>query len=341
MTITFKNGDLFTDTSEALVNTVNCVGVMGKGVALEFKKRWPQNYKIYKKLCDAKELRPGKLFIYENKDLLSTNEPKFLVNFPTKDHWRAKSKIEYISAGLDALVEAIKEYSINSIALPPLGCGNGGLDWETVKPLMVEKLSVLNDVDINIYGPHFSEDEPEHINSGLRMTYERAILIKAVGDLEKHFDGAIDRLSLQKIAYLLQALGLKLNIDFSKNLYGPYSDRLKIAFIALDKNKIISGYQNPERETHVTPSAYAEAEEFLKDKGEFLIEKLSSLIEGYESPYGLELLTTVHWLQSQITDRHLTSIKKAMEDLHSYRRNQYDQQEVEKAYNRLKIDQLI
>src|SRR5690349_14003605 len=135
MSVTFKSGDLFLDKSEALVNTVNCVGVMGKGVALEFKHRWPENYKAYKKACDAKVLRPGNMLIFELTNLFGKNETKFIVNFPTKDHWRAKSKLEYISEGLDALVSDIKKYRIKSIALPPLGCGNGGLDWDTVRPI--------------------------------------------------------------------------------------------------------------------------------------------------------------------------------------------------------------
>lgn len=343
MSLTFKTGDLFLDKAEALVNTVNCVGVMGKGVAYQFKHRWVDNYKAYKKACNAKELRPGRMLVFEVTNLFGQDSPKFIVNFPTKDHWRAKSKLEYISDGLDALVEAINKYKIKSIALPPLGCGNGGLDWNIVRPMMTERLSKLEGVDVSIYVPRDEVDEPEHIETGLKMTTGRAVLLKALASLESHF-GVLDRLSIQKIAYLLQVLGIQLNLDFSKNLYGPYSEALKRAVVALEEHKLIAGFQ-ADREAHITKAGYAAAEDFLKtdEHSEIIINSLVRLVDGFETPYGLELLTTVHKLSTSggKEKRNFDDIAAVM--LHSERnkRNVFDAEEIRLAFARLKEDLVL
>lgn len=344
MSVTFKTGDLFLDKSEALVNTVNCVGVMGKGVAYEFKHLWPENYKAYKKVCDAKKLRPGQMLIFELGNLFENGEPKFIVNFPTKDHWRAKSKLEYISNGLDALVSDIKKYQIKSIALPPLGCGNGGLDWNVVRPMMVEKLSELENVSVSIYEPLAGRDAPEHVETGLKMTKGRAVFLRAIAELETPFDGALDRLSLQKIAYFLQVMGVPLNLDFNKNLYGPYSDALKKAVVTLEDNyKLIAGFQ-AEREAHVTQAGYATAEDFLKndEQSEAVIEKLSKLVDGFETPYGLELLSTVHKVATSSDAKDdIGRITSEMLVLERNKRNVFPEDEIRLAFKRLKDDHLL
>ncbi|MEN5436621.1 macro domain-containing protein [Sphingobacterium faecium] len=143
--IKFLQGDLLQSDAEALVNAVNTVGVMGKGIALQFKNQYPENYKVYKAACNKGALKVGSILIVKDGDLFNQ---KFIVNFPTKQHWRAPSEISYIQNGLVALKMAIKEYDIHSIAIPPLGCGNGGLDWNVVKPMIID---ALQDLDINIY----------------------------------------------------------------------------------------------------------------------------------------------------------------------------------------------
>lgn len=344
MSITFKTGDLFLDESEALVNTVNCVGVMGKGVAYEFKHRWPENYKAYKKVCDAKKLRPSPMLIFELGDLFEQGGPKFIVNFPTKDHWRAKSKLEYISEGLDALVSDILKFQIKSIALPPLGCGNGGLDWNIVRPMMVNKLSKLTSVSVSIYGPLEGGDAPEYIETGLKMTKGRAIFLRTIAELEAPFDRALDRLSLQKIAYFLQAMGVPLNLDFNKNLYGPYSEALKKAVVTLENNyKLIAGFK-AEREAHVTQAGYAAAEDFLKndEQSEAIVENISKLVDGFETPYGLELLSTVHKVatSSNVKD-DIERITFEMLALEKNKRNIFPEDEIRLAFKRLKDDHLL
>lgn len=343
MTISFKKGDMFSEAVDALVNTVNCVGVMGKGVALEFKKRWPDNYKEYKKLCSSKDLRPGKVFVFDTKQLFPTDGPRFLVNFPTKDHWRAKSKLDYVESGLDALVEAIKDYGIKSIAIPPLGCGNGGLEWSDVKPLIIEKLDNLSNVDVRVFYPKEAFDEPEYSHPKFAMTFERAVLLKCLGDLEPYFDGSFDRISMQKIVYFLQAIGVSFNLKFSRNLHGPYSEALKRAFIALEQHKMISGFQTSDRQAHVTPSGYAVADEYLSsnDVAERTIERLGKLVQGYESPYGLELLSSVHWLAHHENCYPLERVITEMNSWNENKRNIFSGDTIRVAYERLLEDGLL
>lgn len=181
MSISFKTGDMFSENVEAIVNTVNCVGVMGKGVALEFKRRWPNNYKAYKRLCDEKRIKPGKMFVHELSSLLGEDGPRFLINFPTKNHWRGKSKISYITDGLDDFVHQVRRYGIRSVALPPLGCGNGGLDWAEVKPLIESKLADLPEVEVVVFEPKDASTSVEFEGNVEKrtMTHPRAILVKA------------------------------------------------------------------------------------------------------------------------------------------------------------------
>lgn len=344
MTLTFKNDDLFSQPVEALVNTVNCVGVMGKGVALEFKNRWPENYRAYKRVCDARELTPGRMFVFDRGRLFSDGGPRYLVNFPTKNHWRAKSKLEYVRDGLVALVEEIKTLGITSIAMPPLGCGNGGLDWKDVRPLIVESLSPLHDVDIIVLSPHVSQDATEYSQSQFNLSYERAVLLKAMGDLERYFDGSFDRISLQKVVYFLQVLGIPFGLEFSRNNHGPYSESLRKAFESFETLGMVLGFTSAERQAHVTPAAYAAADEFLRedrDAAALVIEKLSKLIQGYESPYGLELLSSVHWLAAKEMHYPVEKVIEAMQAWSEEKRNSFSADVIRLAYRRLRDDELV
>ncbi len=155
MSINYKQGSIFAETVDALVNPVNTVGVMGKGLALQFKKRYPLNFQIYREAYQKGELKVGKMLVTEieteTSELIS---PKYIINFPTKQHWRSKSKTEYIESGLEDLVQIIEDYNISSIALPALGCGWGGLKWEEVKVLIEEKLgAIAEEVDVVVFEP--------------------------------------------------------------------------------------------------------------------------------------------------------------------------------------------
>ena len=336
MTIKFKHGDMFQEPTQAIVNTVNCVGVMGKGVALEFKKRWPDNFEAYRKLCRDKKLVPGNMFVFDRGGIINDG-PRFLINFPTKNNWRSKSKISYITDGLDDLVKKINGLNITSITIPPLGCGNGGLGWKKVKPIIEEKLNALSNVEIIIFSPKDENDIPEHTPNNIKMTFERAILLKALSDLENYFDGSFDRISLQKIAYFIQAMGINLNLDFSGNIHGPYSEVLKKAYVYFDKIGVISGFHDGERRAHVTRYGCAVADEYLRDNpknSNEIISRINKLIQGYESPYGLELLSSIHW---NYTNKGKEINIKNNDNIN----NNYSESIIDAATKRLKKDNLL
>lgn len=140
------SGDLLLDDAQALVNTVNTVGVMGRGLALQFKRAFPSNFETYARACADGRVQPGRIFV------TSFGDDRWILNFPTKRHWRQPSRLEDIRSGLEDLVRTIAELGVASVALPPLGCGHGGLDWRVVRPLIFEKLDGL-DVEIRLYGP--------------------------------------------------------------------------------------------------------------------------------------------------------------------------------------------
>jgi len=147
--IKYKKGNILKDNSEAIVNLVNCIRVMGKGLALQFKKKYPENFEVYAKACKNNEVNIGKMFVFDrNEDI----NPKYIINFPTKKHWRGKSKIEFIDLGLEDLVKVIEIYSIKSIAIPLPGSGLGGLDWNVVNLKIEDYLKGL-DCDIMVYEP--------------------------------------------------------------------------------------------------------------------------------------------------------------------------------------------
>ena len=302
MTVKVKSGDLLKENSEAIVNTVNCVGVMGKGIALQFKQRWPQNFKDYEAACKRDEIKPGKMFIH---DLGEWAKPRFIINFPTKAHWRGDSKIEYIESGLRDLVSQVKRLNIKSIALPPLGCGNGGLDWDDVKRLIFAAFRDYPDVEVNLFEPNGAPPPREMTNltEKPKMTAARAAIIKIIS-IYREMEYGLSKIEVQKLAYFLEKAGQPLKLDFVKHHYGPYSDKLRHVLKALDGHYIIGvGDFSGESEIAVLPGALSEADEFIRTKGdEDLSEQVArvrNLIDGFETPYGMELLATVHWVVTQ------------------------------------------
>ena len=345
MAILYKYGDMFSEQTDAIVNTVNCVGVMGKGVALEFKRRWPENFKEYKKQCERKELIPGKVSIFDTGDMFATSNPRYLINFPTKQHWRSKSKISYIEDGLDSFVKQLRDYKIKSVTLPPLGCGNGGLAWEDVRALLVEKLSSIEDIDFVVYAPEEHVSQPEYKAIPEIKTLERAILIATIGEFEKYFGGHLTRISLQKIAYFLQALGIDYGLEFARNEHGPYSKKLKSAFKGMEKQGYITGYNIEDPKITVSPAAFAAAEDFLENNEEIdaqeIIQRLSFLIEGYESPYGMELLSSVHYLVTHEGLNGVDDVIEAIQNWNEHKCSHFPPKSIAAAHYRLKEDRLI
>lgn len=299
--IRFTHGDILKADVEAIVNTVNCVGVMGRGIALQFKKAWPENFKQYALACKKNEVVPGKMFTYET---LALTNPKYIINFPTKRHWKGASRIEDIELGLQSLVSEIKNKKISSIAIPPLGAGLGGLDWNTVKEKIVQHLINIPNIDIIIYEPlNLGTKIEKVINKQVpKMTPGRAILIEL---MQRYLKGLLDPfvslLEVQKLLYFMQEVGEPLQLNYKKAHYGPYADNLRHVLNVMEGH-YIHGYEDggddPSKALSLVPGAVEEAREFLKNYPETLerFEKVTDLVDGFESKYGLELLSSVHWI---------------------------------------------
>lgn len=295
MALHFVKGNLLNADTDALVNTVNTVGVMGKGIALQFKQAFPENYKEYKKACDKGIVIPGKMFIFENHSL---SNPKYIINFPTKRHWKSKSKLQDIEDGLKSFKEDLNHLNINSVSVPPLGCGNGGLSWDVVKPLIVSYLQDVN-LDIFIYEPS-GAPSPEKMpirTTKPKMTKARALLILLIEQYSVP-GYKLSLLEIQKLAYLLQELGEPLKLNYVKYTYGPYAENLNHVLIRLEGH-FLRGYGDRSRhsEINLINDASKEAKEFIQGDKESTerLQNIKNLIKGFETPYGMELISTVHW----------------------------------------------
>ncbi len=299
MAIIITHGDLLKQEDvDAIVNTVNCVGVMGKGIALQFKNKWPLNFAQYAAACKAKEVRPGSMFVHDSGGLV---KPNYIINFPTKDHWRGSSKLKFIEDGLVDLVRQIKRLSIKSIAIPPLGCGNGGLEWSVVKPLIESAFTELPEVEVRLFEPG---DAPSAKSMEVRtkrpkMTRGRAAILKVI-ETYKSLNYGVSKIEAQKLAYFLQEAGQDLTLDFAKHHYGPYSEKLRHALNRMEGHFIRGvGDGVVESEIEPLPGALDEADALVSQTAdEELLDRVrhvAELIEGFQSPYGMELLATVHW----------------------------------------------
>jgi O-acetyl-ADP-ribose deacetylase (regulator of RNase III) len=311
MSVHITHGDLLRqDDVDAIVNTVNCVGVMGKGIALQFKNKWPGNFDFYHAACKAGRVAPGKMLVF---DAGAYAQPHYIINFPTKDHWRGSSKLSFIEDGLVDLVAHIQALGIRSIAIPPLGCGNGGLDWADVKPLIVQAFASLPEVDIRLFEPGAAPTAKamEVRTVRPRMTAGRAAILKAI-DTYRDLNYGLSKIEVQKLGYFLQVAGQDLHLNFVKHHYGPYSDQLRHALNHMEGHFIVGlGDGMVESEIEPTVQALAEADEFVQAQGDAALserlERLHSLIDGFQSPYGMELLATVHWVAHHEPDAHTPS----------------------------------
>lgn len=314
-----SHGNLLEADVEALVNTVNCVGFMGKGIALQFKQAFPENLDAYQRAVKKGDVQPGKMFVFETRTFVN---PKFIINFPTKRHWRGKSQMADIEEGLSALVEVTEQLGIRSMAIPPLGCGNGGLDWSEVRPLIARALERLPEVRVLLYAP-VGAPEAKSMPIGTarpRMTTARALLIKL---MERYLEQAyrLTLLEIQKLAYFLQEAGEPLRLRYEGGHYGPYAPNLN-KVLERTEGHFTRGYgdsQRPDVEIELLEGAVAEADALLEDHpaSSGRLEVVAALIEGFETPYGMELLSSVHWLATR-GDRSAHDKASAVKSLQSW-----------------------
>jgi len=306
--IEYKTGDIIGEDAEALVNSVNCVGIMGRGVALQFKNAFPENFKAYESACQRNELQPGGLFVFRTEGL---SNPKYIVNFPTKRHWRGRSRISDIEAGLKALVREIRSLGIRSVAIPPLGSGLGGLEWSAVRPRIEAAARDLGDkVRVTIFEPREGSGEPIRSAKVPSMTPGRAALIGLIQRyLSALLDPFITLLEVHKLMYFMQEAGERLRLNYVKAPYGPYAENLRHVLTAIE-GYYLSGYadggDNPTKQLQLVPGATSDAEAFLRDKTKTQahLNRVAELVEGFETPLGLELLATVHWLAAKERPRN-------------------------------------
>ncbi|MFN3959253.1 MAG: macro domain-containing protein [Parvularculaceae bacterium] len=334
--IEFKTGNILRADAEALVNTVNCVGIMGRGIALQFKNGFPENFKAYEAACAREEVQPGKMFVFETRTL--TN-PKFIINFPTKRHWRGKSRMEDIDSGLKALAEEIRARGIRSIAIPPLGSGLGGLNWAVVRPRIVEAMRGFNDLQVTIFEPN-SEPPKTKSREVPKMTPGRAAIVvlmhRYLGGL---MDPFVSLLEVHKLMYFMQAAGEPLRLRFVKAPYGPYAENLRHVLHDIEGH-LISGYADggdaPDKQLELVPGAVTDAELFLKEKPETIAkyERVGALVDGFETPFGLELLSTVHWVAAQ---EGAANIDKVVDRVYAWndRKERFSPRQIGLAYDRL------
>lgn len=337
--IRYTTGDILKAEVEALVNTVNCVGVMGRGIALQFKQVFPANFKAYAAACKREEVQPGRMFLFDTGALTL---PRYIINFPTKRHWRGKSRIEDIETGLVALVEEVKARGIRSIAIPPLGSGLGGLDWDQVRPLIEGAFVELPEVEVQIFEPSGApaDGRANRSTEVPKMTAGRAALVTLMRRyLGALLDPSISLLEVHKLMYFLQVAGEPLRLRYVKAPYGPYAENLRHVLREIEGH-LVSGYADggdaPNKPLTVLPGAVEEAERYLNAHSatHARLDRTAALVDGFETPYGLELLATVHWVVTQEGARIPDEIAHAVHRWNT-RKRQFTADQIRLAAERL------
>ncbi len=343
--IEFVHGNILRADAEAIVNTVNCVGVMGRGIALQFKNAWPENFHAYANACKAEIVQPGKMFVFPTNQL--TN-PRYIINFPTKRHWRGASRMEDIESGLHALVDTIREYDIKSIAIPALGSGLGGLDWQQVRTRIVAAMQGLPDVTIYIYEPQGAPENDKMVQTKKvpHMTAGRAVLIEL---MQRYLGGLLDPsislLEVHKLLYFMQEAGEPLRLKYKKAHYGPYAENLRHVLNAIEGH-FVSGYSDggdaPEKPLNLVPGAIEEARAYLLQhpQTKCRFDRVSQLVSGFESSTGLELLSTVHWLTKYEQARTTDDVVKATHSWNQHKR-QFTERQIKLAVDVLAKEQWL
>ena len=332
-------GDLFQTDAEALVNTVNCRGVMGRGLALQFKRRYPENFVAYLAECDAGNMMIGHVHVFET-GLMS---PRFIFNFPTKNHWRGKSTLQNIERGLVSLERVVAKHNVRSIAIPALGCELGGLDWDDVRPLIVDAVTKMPGLRATLYEPNpkvaveFSKPQ-----SPIRMTLARAVAVSLTSSYLRAGVGLfITNLEIQKLMYFMQVAGEnRLRLKLTKGVYGPYAANLRHVLRDMS-GRYIAGYEDvgdaPGDMFTLAEDAVAEAGRYLSNEPETLrrLEKVVRLVDGFESQLGLEVLATVHWVAAELNTHHLDEVITGVMNWNDRKREVMNPWRIEVGLNRL------
>lgn len=312
-----KVGDLFNSDAQTLTNTVNCVGVMGKGIALQFKKRFPDMYSDYAIRCEAGDVKLGQPYVY--KQMFD----KWVLNFPTKDHWRAVSRLSDLEEGLRYLTSHYKEWGIESLAVPPLGCGYGQLDWEIVGPTLYRHLSEL-EIPVELYAPHGTPPDQlqmDFLAGGRALNPRRnstsednrvpaasiamAAVVSRINRETMHWP--VGRTTFQKIAYFLTETGVPTGLEHKRGSYGPFAEDLKRMQARLINNGVLLETKTG-RMFKIEPGpTYMAAREKYKDELRSWvpkIEQVADLIFRFASTKDAEIAATVHFVAKELTSKY-------------------------------------
>ncbi len=299
--IHYLKGNIFDSHADALINTVNTVGIMGKGIALQFKKAFPYNYKIYAKACKEGEVQVGQLLAVKDQNI-STGE-KWIINFPTKTDWRKPSEYEYVEKGLESLLEFIDKHELSSIALPPLGAGNGGLEWEKVKQIIEKKLEGKR-IDVYVYEPNDKIKE-ELKKERTKLTPARALLLYVLYDLVSQGE-YVSEFSSEKVSYFLQRFGAKkyFKLEFSPNFYGPYSGKLRFVLNALNGSYLM-GFSDMNKKPFdpltLVEDGKKEVLTYIRQKPDLdkIANQTMKFLDGFYSDFALELLSSIDYISEK------------------------------------------
>lgn len=339
--IAFTTGNLLDADVEAIVNTVNCVGVMGKGLALQFKQAFPANFTAYARACRAGEVRPGRMLTVPTGQLVG---PKYVINFPTKRHWRGASTMDDVQAGLVALVAEVRRLGIRSIAVPPLGCGNGGLAWDDVRPRIERALGALDGVRVLVFAPGGPPDAGamKVATKKPAMSRGRALLVAV---LEAYALPGYEhtKLEVQKLAYFLHVLGELPRLAYVKHQFGPYAENLNHVLQAMEGH-YLRGYgdrSGARAEITLLPGAADAAGAVLAGDAPAIaaVERVSRLIHGFENPHGMELLATAHWVATHAEPAAAGDVEHLVAGVSAWsqrKRERFPPEHVRKAWRRLR-----
>ena len=301
-------GNLFESNAQTLVNTVNCVGVMGRGVALEFRKRFPDMYSDYVRRCEAGEVRLGEPYLYPRATL------PWILNFPTKDHWKSVSKLSDIVRGLDYLKERYRKWGITSLAVPPLGCGQGQLEWRVVGPTLFRHLSEL-DVPVELFAPFgtpHKELQAEFLGQGgsggyvppSRVAPALLALVEILAKIEQEpYHWPIGRILFQKLAYFAVEAGIPLGLKYRRGSFGPFADDLGGLITRLVNNGLIREERLGKMFAVKVGPSYPDARmAFAKDldQSEAVIERVADLLVRMRTEQA-EIAATVHFAAQELS----------------------------------------
>jgi O-acetyl-ADP-ribose deacetylase (regulator of RNase III) len=339
----YVKGNLLEAPVEALVNTVNTVGVMGKGIALQFKEAFPQNFKTYQAACKAGTLGVGQLLVVREPTLTGD---KIIINFPTKTAWYQKSRYEYVEAGLAALVDVIAQHRIKSIAIPPLGCGNGGLDWPRVKAMMEQHLRPLEGVDVLVYEPNEAikaELKRQSAEKPVKLTPAKAMTLHAMF----HYEAAGEPASLfvaNKLMYFLQRLGegSVQNMAFKAHHYGPYTTQVEHFLHSMNGTYLRGLEQMNAKAFEPLELRYDKFEEIkqyvekhLSVAQRAILTDLLRLTDGFQSALALELLATVDYVRRQHPGISGTDLVRAIHEWSDRKQHLFKPEYIRIAEDRL------